>query len=344
MLQSLLEDMRFASRSLRSSPFIVATTVFSLSIGIAAVTAVFSLGNALLLREPTWLRDPAQLVTIYTSEEAASPYGTNSYPDYLSLGELTSGLEGATAFRSGFLKLSYSGDRITRLAVELVDGNYFDVMGISPLRGRTFAANETRRGAAHRVLVLSHHLWTDRFASDPDVLGKTVELEGSSWTIIGLAPRGIVSRYLGTCVDAWLPLGTPAGVYRATPRRLADRTARDFMVVGRLRQGTSLDDLSVELEAIGSVELEAIGSNLAAEYGPEWLDDRRVARRLSVLSEQDSRLLPGMRIIVAVLTGFLFASTGGLLLIACSNVATLFLASVKAMALRPASTSPRSST
>jgi len=97
MLQSLLEDMRFASRSLRSSPFIVATTVFSLSIGIAAVTAVFSLGNALLLREPTWLRDPAQLVTIYTSEDDGSPYGTNSYPDYLSLGELTSGLEGATA-------------------------------------------------------------------------------------------------------------------------------------------------------------------------------------------------------------------------------------------------------
>jgi predicted permease len=323
-MPDVLGDMRFALRKLMQSPLVVITTVLSLGLGIGVATTVFTVANAVLLRSSVGpAADPDRLAVLYTSQELGGANGPTSFPDYRSMVQAAerlddqSAFEGLMAYRMGMVTLE-DGDASERLTVEIVTGNYFDVLGVSLPLGRGFEAAETRLGAAEPVAVISYRLWRERFDADPAVLGTVLQIDGVPFTVIGVAPEGLTGRFLSIGVDAWLPLGVPGGIYHATPTELADRDDREYGVMGRLREGSTLEQAQAQMNLLGGA--------LHDEYGAVWQDDLGQPRRLTVLSERDARVPPDARSGLYGFAGLLLLVTGMVLFIACSNVAGIFLA------------------
>jgi len=317
-------DTRYAVRKLMESPLVVITTVLSLGLGIGVATTVFTVANAVLLRSSVGpAADSDRLTVLYTSEELGSANGPSSFPDYQSMVQAAdrlgdqSAFEGLMAYRMGMVTLE-DGDASERLTVEIVTGNYFDVLGVSLPLGRGFEPGETRLGAAEPVAVISHRLWRDRFDADPAVMGTVLQIDGVPFTVIGVAPAGLTGRFLSLEVDAWLPLGIPGGTYHATPTELADRDDREYGVMGRLRDGMTIEQAQAQMTLLADA--------LHDEYETVWQDDLGQPRRLTVLSEQDARVPPDARAGLYGFAGLLLLITGMVLAIACSNVAGIFLA------------------
>lgn len=309
-------DFKLGFRGLMKSPLVFAVAVVSLAIGIAATTTVFSMANAFLFRPPA-IDLPDDVVAIFTSDDDGEPLGDTSYPDFLDLRDGVEAIDLAFLHRAGGVELEdEAGSR--RLLAELVAGDYFELMDLEMTLGRGFTAAETPVGSAERLAVLSHRLWSRRFGADREILGRTVRLDGRPYTVVGVGPKGYLSRFFGLRIDVWMPMGVPGGVYHATPSALADRSDRQYRVMARLRPGTSL------AAARAQVELE--GQRLRHAHPDDWTDQHGEPRALTVLSEEEARLPGPMRLALGGIFGLLLVATGIILLIACSNVACLFLA------------------
>jgi predicted permease len=313
----LWADLSYAVRRLVATPVQVVVTVLSLGIGIGLTTVVFAVANAFLLESPGGLTDTDGLVALYTSDERGSLYDANSYPDLQEVSRQADVFQGVTAIRPGVVRWT-DGEASRRIIVEIVDGNFFDVLRIEPALGRTFVPEETVLGSAEPVTVVSYELWQTRFGGDPSALGATLRLDGRDFTVIGVAPEGLLGRFLRLKVDAWLPLGLPGGIYHATPTELTERGAREYLAYGRLRQGGSVRQAN---DRLGS-----LARRLRDEYSDAWTDDHGAARVFTVLSEKESRVRPDMKAALAGVSMFLLAGATCILLIACINVAGLFLA------------------
>ncbi len=315
-MSNLLQDLKYGFRSLRRSPLTVIVTVLSLGLGIGAASSVFTIVNAFLFR-PSGYAEPESLVALYTSRDDGKLYGKMSFPDYRDVLGATAALEGATAFGYDALKL---GDEASTqvLITEMVSGNFFSVLGVRPALGRAFLPAETEVGKAERIVVISHDLWLRQFAGDPAVLGQTIRLGARAFTVVGVAPDALASRKPALRTDAWIPLGVPGVSDRHSAAKLARRELRGYTVIGRLREDATLEQLQAQLTVVGD--------RLHQEYSEEWRDDRGEARVLSALSERASRMNPDRRAVFWVLSSFFLVSTALILLIACSNVASLFLA------------------
>ncbi|MCJ7629378.1 MAG: ABC transporter permease, partial [Longimicrobiales bacterium] len=272
-VEDLIRDLRFSLRSLRKSPGLVMVTVLSLGLGIAVSATVFSMANALVFGDPGPIRDPESVIAVYSGEDGR-PYGEASFPDYQDIRAEMGALEDLTAHRVGVVAIGDPMDR-DRIIVEMVSGNYFQILGANPALGRAFLPQETGIGNAERLFVLSHRAWQERFGGDRGVLGTTVQLDGQSFTVIGVAPEGLMGRFVQMDVDGWLPLGIPGGTYRATPTSLADRNDRQFHMVGRLKPGRTLEE--------AQAEISVLAERLHAEYGEVWEDSRGGRRILSAV-------------------------------------------------------------
>lgn len=316
-LEDLFQDIRFAARTLASTPIVVVVTVVSLGVGIGAVTGVFSIGNAFLFPSPGPVAAPDRLVTVYTSTADGRLYGETSFQDYLTVAERSESLDGAAAFRMGVLEAGEKGSH-DRVLTELVTGNYFDVLGVRPAVGRFFSVDETGVGTAEPVIVLSYRGWQERFGGARDVVGRDIRLDGRPYTVIGVAPEGLVGRFLRLDVDGWIPLGIPGGTYHATPRELEDRNDRDYQVVGRLRPGSTVEQ--------ASAELALLADRLRDTYPDAWRDGKRVERSFTVLVGADGGLPPDGRAAVAVGAVLLMVGALLLLLLVCANVGGMLMA------------------
>jgi len=221
-LEEVLRDVRFTARSLRKAPGMVLVTVLSLGLGIGVSATVFSLAKGMVFGDPGPLGDPERIVAVYPSEDDGGLFGETSFPDYTDIAAQTRTIGTLTAHRVGVLTVGDvdSGDRVV---VELVTGEYFDVLGVTPALGRAFLPDETVPGRSERLMVLSQRAWRERYGGDPGILGETVKLDGETYTIIGVAPKGLSSRYMSFDIDGWIPLGVPGGIYRVSPRALVDR-------------------------------------------------------------------------------------------------------------------------
>ncbi len=310
-------DLAHALRGLRRAPGLVVLVVGSLGAGIGATTLVFSIASALIFPDAGPLGTPETLVTVYESDPEGGLWGEVAFPNFLDLRSEVPGLDDAAATRMGVLRMGGSADGET-VMVELVTGNYFDVLQVPAVLGRTFAPGETVIGAAEPLIVISREFWERRFAADPAVLGRTVLLDGRRHTIIGVAPSGMTTRTLQIKVAGWVPLGIPGGTYNASEDELANRADREYSVLGRLAPGTSITQVAGQVAALGV--------SVGERFPDIWRDDRGQARRFSVLSEEESRLAPDFRAVGSFLVGLLLAGTGLILAVACSNVAGLLLA------------------
>ena len=287
-------SLRYALRQLARAPGFTAVAVLTLSIGIGANTAIFSVVNDLLLRPPAHVVDPERIVSIWTSDFSGPPYGASSYPDFETFREQRDVMADVAAY--GLVPGNLvEAEETVRLKIEEVTPNYFDVLGVRAAQGRLLVPGEADDGAP--VVVLDHALWRNRFGADPAVVGRTVRINAGTFTVVGVAPEGFEGgqRAFGG-VDAWVPLEALAG---GGASRRAERGSRGLTLLGRLQPGVSLEE--------ARARYAVVASQLLAAYPEEWRDVTNRGRTITILPESESRVPPELRGFVVGFLGLLLA-------------------------------------
>ncbi|MGE0455023.1 MAG: ADOP family duplicated permease [Vicinamibacteria bacterium] len=316
-----IRDLRHGARMLLRRPGFTAAAVASLALGIGLNTTLFSVVNAVLLRE-TPVERPERLVEVYSSASEEIPHLTTSYPDFQSIRSGSDALSGlaAHAFVRGILS---TGGKPVLATGEAVTSNYFDLLGVRPALGRGFLREEDASEGAAAVVVLSHGLWQRRFAGRPAVLGEPLDLSGVKYTIVGVAPAGFAGTLPGLEPEFWVPVTMVdslnfSGVQSATDddpgsTRLTRRGQRWLFVKGRLGEGRSVEQ--------ARAQIDTIFARLRAEH-PRTNEKVKP----SVLPAAAIRFHPMLDGYVKAASATLLAAVGLVLLIACANVANMLLA------------------
>jgi predicted permease len=279
--------------------------------------------NAVLLA-PTAVHEPERLAEIYTSPLAEMPFLTTSYPDFLDLRSSTdafSGMAGHAMVRGLFR----NGDSRSEIVLgEVVSEGYFDVLGIRPVLGRAFAPEENATELTHPVVVLSHGFWQRRLGRDPGVLGRTVELSGVAYTVVGVAPQEFAGTIPGLSPEFWAPLmmieklsfsGIQSQASSPPPgtTRNQQRATRWLFVTARLAPGRSLEE--------ARAQVETVGARLADQH-----PDVNKGLKATALSARSVRFHPMVDGMLAPAASVLMGAVGLVLLVACANVASMLLA------------------
>lgn len=324
-LELLLKDLRYGVRMLRRSPGFATVAIASLAFGIGANTAIFTLIDAVMLRSLP-VRAPEELVSVGdTSRPTAHWDGgemTNifSYPLYQRLRDQNRVFSGLLASGyAGRVDATIGNGGPEQVRGRLVSGNYFEVLGVSAILGRTFSAEEDRTAGGNPVLVISYDYWADRLGNDPGILGRTLRLNGSPFTIIGVGPRHFTGDVVGSSTDIWIPLSMQAQVNRGDPR-LGRRDSNWLLLLGRLKHGVSLAQARAQItvlvhQAIADFEGSALSPHRLGEIRSEPVDVEPGGKGFSWIRKHDAPLL---------LT--LMSAVGLVLFIACANLANLLLA------------------
>ncbi|MGI8655951.1 MAG: ABC transporter permease [Pyrinomonadaceae bacterium] len=307
-MSALIQDVRFSFRRLLKSPGFTAVALLSLALGIGANASIFSLVNTVLLR-PLPAAQPEQLVGVYGTLSGQSDVTLISYPNYTDYRDRNEVFTGLLAYRFAPVSLSHSGAN-ERLWGYVVSGNYFDVLGVKPALGRTFTPEEDKTPNSHPVVVMSYGSWQRRFGGDPSIVGKTVLLNGHTFTIIGIAPKDFNGTEVAYAPELWVP-AMMAGQIEPGSDWLTQRGDANLFVMGRLKQGVS--------RAQAEASFHSITSQLARDY-----PDANGGRGIKLLPS--GLFTPEIRSAVVGFTGVLMAVVGLLLLIACVNLANLLLA------------------
>jgi predicted permease len=312
-MQGFLQDIRYGSRMLAKSPGFAAVAVLSLGLGIGANTTIFSFVSALLFRPPA-VESSSQLLELWNRNPQASGvegYMPLSYPAYVYYRDHNQAFSGLLAFDGEMQSTSWSRSGEGQMTQgQLVSGNFFSILGVKPWLGRTFLPEEDQLSTQHHVVVLSHTFWRQQFNSDPQVLGKQVVLNGTSFIVIGVAPADFTGIIIGNEPDFWAPLAaTPA--FTHDPNFLASWDSFWLFGIGRLKPGLKVSQAQANVSVL-SQQLRQ-----AHPQGYSHLE----AALLPV------HLVPApFRGYVAAFTGLLMVVVGLVLLIACANAANLVLA------------------
>ena len=314
---TVLRDVRYGLRSLRRHAAFTVAAVATLAVGIGGNTTVFSLINAVVLRPPPHVRAPQELVWIYTSDFSGPAYGASSYPDYEALTQATGLFSGVMLYTVASVGVG-DGENLTREGLELVSANYFATLGVQPAAGRFFLPDEGRAGLPVPVAVVGYDLWQRTFGGRPDLVGSTVRLNGSAFTVVGIAPRGFGGSLRPLTVDVWVPITASRLLGAATGIDLTQRGNRNALIVARLLPGVSV--------AQAQASLTTVARDLAAEYPELWRDVSGKGRRLTLTSEAGSRVLPVARTQILGFMALLMGTVALVLLVCCANVASLTLA------------------
>ncbi|HEY6232331.1 MAG TPA: ABC transporter permease [Pyrinomonadaceae bacterium] len=287
-METLLKDIRYGLRGLLKRPGFTAVAVITLALGIGVNTAIFSVVNAVLLR-PLAYADPARLVTFRSNQSA------------LDLDDVKKQSRAFSSF-GGEVKqpLDYTaGSEPVKFQVGQVTGGYFETLGVKPALGRVISAEDDKTGAAY-ITVLSYKLWRRQFASDPQIVGKTIPLSGNVYTIVGVMPASFASPRDN--IEAWTP------VHVSNPVAANFRGVHFLRTYARLAPGVTLEQ--------ARAEMQVIDKSLAEQYPA---DNKN---RSSVLIPLHERIVGQSRQSLLVL----FAAVSLVLLIACANFANLLLA------------------
>jgi predicted permease len=305
-MSALRQDLTYSIRRFSKSPGLVFAVIVSIALGIAANSTIFSMVSRFVLR-PAPVGDPSTLMSLHTTHDGEQCCNSFSWPLYTDVRDQAHSFSGLAAYYE-LLPASISGNgEPERIWGQSATANFFDVAQIRMSLGRGFLANEEHQP----VIVLSHILWQNRFASDPAILGKSINLSGHPFTVVGVAPPGF--RGLDIVLDPqfWVPLGNVEQLASSVP----SRTDRDFhwvAVVGRLAPETSRSQASAELAAIAQRLAKAYPDT---DKGNGFLFDQ--AGSLPPGRDHKTILLFFASLLIVVLL---------VLGIACANVANLLLA------------------
>ncbi len=313
---TFVSDLRFAWRMLLRNPGFTAVAVLSLALGIGANSTIFTLVNAVLLR-PLPMHDPERLVAVFTTDErnrgAFFNYMQSSplnFQDYRKTSDVFTGL---VAHNGVGLAFSGQGEP-EQIFGEMVSGDFFGVLGVTPALGRGFLPDEDRVPGASLVTVLSHGFWQRRLGGDPAVVGRPITLNGHAFTVVGVAPEGFKGANAIGAPALWVPTMThPQLATGFLKENIDSRRALIFGITGRLKPGVTL--------AQAEAKLKALASQLAQEY-----PDDNGGRSVALLPLAEATINPGFRENMVSAAGLLLTVVGLVLLIACANVANLMLA------------------
>ena len=326
-MNTLLQDIRYALRMLRKAPGFAAIAILTLALGIGANTAIFSLMNAVMLRDLP-VKQPNQLVLFGDGRAAGSSDGVgetqlysywfyreararnHSFSDVASVLSLTlEGMHGAVD----------KSVNLEEMSTQLVSGTYFSMLGVNPVLGRTITASDEEPEGAHPVAVISNSWWKRRFNRDPDVLGKTITFRTTVYTIIGVAPPGFLGTKVGDSPDMWIPLSMEAQISPGW-NGLDNKQFESLCIFGRLKPGVSVAQAEAEVNTLArQLWREAAGGTLSADQQQD-IDHAYI------------KLTPGARGVSRIRFEFslplevLMAVVALVLLIACANIANLLLA------------------
>jgi predicted permease len=296
-MNALLQDIRYAFRMLLKSPAFTAIAIVTLALGIGANTALLSVVNGVLLN-PLAYPQSGQLVAIY-EKNAGSNQGPISYLNFLDWQRGTRTFSSLAMYRNEDYNFTGAG-QAERLSGYMISAGFLSTLGINPILGRTFSADEDQMGAAP-VVLLGGGFWKRRFGSSPSIMGKSIALNGTSYTVVGVIPASFA--FYGHDRDVYTPIGQ-----WNDPSFRDRRIEMSAHAVGRLRAGVTLTQ--------ARADMDTIARNLAATY-PEADKDMGITL-VSMKEDMVGNVQPFLLV--------LLAAVGFLLLIACANVASLLLA------------------
>ncbi len=318
-LEDLWRDTRYAVRTMRNSPLFVLFVVLTLALGIGANTAVFTVINTLILN-PLPVRNAAELTALAAADSEHTSKSSAPFPvpladlkDYQARNEVFQSLAGYT---SPQVVTRQENGASEQMFAELVTGNYFSTLGLTPAAGRFFSPEEDSTPGAHAVAVINYGTWRTRLGGTPDIIGKTLRINNIVFTVIGVAPPKFIGVNAIFGPDLWMPAAMSERLLpNEMQNALSDRGKAFFRGVGRLKPGIS--------RAQAQANLAEVASALAREY-PATNEGHTVTLRPirdvvfgSASSGSAPILFAGAALLMVV---------GIVLLIACSNVANLLLA------------------
>ena len=295
--------------------------MITLALGIGANTAVFSIVNAMLFR-PRPVAQPERLVELYTGRPS-NPYHASAYPDFLVFRDQPEIFSGLAAYHIEQFKLG-GADEVEQIFGEVVSGNYFELLGVNPIKGRTFLPEEDQTPGTHPVAVISHGLWQRRFNSNPAVIGQTITLNHQSLTVIGIAPPEYTGMIRGLAIEVWVPMMmVPQLVPQYGLAQLNSRGNSWLFIVGRLRPEVTL--------AQARARFDLITRQLRDAYPESWREKREETNEVrekfvTVLPESETRIHPQLQSSVYAGIALILVMINLVLLIACMNLAGLLLA------------------
>ena len=324
-MSTLIQDLRYAVRTLTRTPAFTIVVVLTLALGIGANTAIFSLMDQVLLRLLP-VKDPRELVQL---DGPGTFRGRTDERTHVLVSDVSGSprsqrrLHGPRCARAGDGDIHYRG-QTERVNVELISGNTFAVLGVQPMLGRALTDDDDRAPGAHPVAVLSYGYWQRRFARDPSILNQVITINSTPMTVVGVAPNGFAGIVSTTAPDLFVPIMMKAEM-TPTWNDLDNRQSRWLNIVGRLKPGLTAETAKAQLDVvyrqINEYELVAVPGFAAASQA---FKDRFRAKQLDLYPA--GRGLSDVRGQVSAPLYVLMVMVGLVLLIACANVANLLLA------------------
>ncbi|HXB71381.1 MAG TPA: ABC transporter permease [Candidatus Acidoferrales bacterium] len=343
----ILQDLRYALRTMAASPGFTAVAILSLALGIGANTAIFSLWNGVLHRSLPAVYKPEQLVMLSNPDDAGmwsgqwdpradGPRSWLTYAEFEQLRDHAEGFSSLMASQSSLdsWQVRLDGGEWEEASGRLVSGGFFQVLGVSPLIGRVFTTAEDRAGTPS--VVISYNYWQRRFGGRPDVLGKALIMRKAALTIIGVAPSGFIGETNGQQPDLWISMRMQPSVI---PGRdwLHDTPPSKAMwlnVFGRLKPAVTPARAEAQANAVFQAGLESFYGAAASSLNTNsiGLNTNSIGERRHDFQDERLRIRPGAggasetRHDFSLSLTALLAAVGVLLLIACANLANLLLA------------------
>jgi len=309
LVETSWQDLRFAARMLRKNPSFTTVAVLTLALGIAANTTVLSWISATLLNPIPGVAHTSDLVTVMRGDRTDHPTPPFSYPDLRDLSERTQSFSGLLGYHDDYMSLT-SAAKPERLYGALTSANYFDVLGVRPILGRTFLPEEGTPRAGAAVIVIGYAVWQNHFAGDPQIVGKTIQINRHPYTVVGVAPRDFTGCAPGLRAELWIPLSMDRDVWGAD--RPSRRGTFWLNVLGKLRPGVTKDQAQDELNLL----MRGIAERFPEDHrdSPNEISFDPLWRSPFGINGYLYKILP-----------MLLGLAGVLLLLACANVASLLL-------------------
>ncbi len=308
VMETLGQDIRFAARLLLKDRGFTFLAVLTLALGIGANGTLFSWINSTLLHPVPGAGATRDLVTVMRGDQTEHPSPPISYPDYKDLRTRNHTLSGLLAYHHDYVSFTGAG-KPERVYGVLASADYFEVLDVRPVLGRSFLpAEENARGGAP-VVVLSYALWQSHFGGDRGAMGKTVEINRHPYTIVGVTPPGFQGCMAGIRADLWIPLGMEQAVWGFNS--IDDRGVAWLNVLGRLRPGIDARHAESELNTV------------MQQIAEQWPESHRGANRITLDPLWRSPF--GVNVYLYRSLPMLLALALVLLLLACANVANLLL-------------------
>jgi len=303
-----MADLGYAFRQLRRAPGFALTAVLTLALGITANSTILSWISATLFNPIPGAKQIDNMLTIQRGERSEHPSPPFSYPDFVDVRENNKSFSGMLGYHDDYISITGSA-KPERVYGALTSADYFEVLGVQPYLGRTLISTKANERAGAAIVVLSYGLWQNQFAGDPEILGKTIQLNLRPFTIVGVAPKGFRGCKSGLHTDIFLPLAADGQIWGND--RIDKRGVSWLNVLGVLRPGVDTHQADTELNVL----MQRISAQYPAEH--------RGANQIS--TDPLWRSPFGANVYMAGTLPILLALAAVLLLLACANVANLLL-------------------